>query len=149
MSYIFQGLRRLFELKHGTNIGVPPAQETFMKKSTPITRGLIALIATAMIAQTSIVHAEMIGAEAVMSVQSQAEQDRAKVQAFVDRANVKERLQAMGVSGLAAKDRVAAMTEAEVHALAQRIDGMPAGGALSNNDLIIILLVAILVAILI
>jgi hypothetical protein len=101
-----------------------------------------------MIAQASVVHAEMIGPEAV-SGQSQAEQDRAKVQSFVDRANVKERLQAMGVSGLLAKDRVAALTEEEVHALAQRIDGMPAGGALSNNDLIIILLIALLVAILI
>ena len=120
-----------------------------MKQGTTLTRGLIALVATAMIAQTSVVHSEMIGAEAAISVQTQAEQDRAKVQAFVDRANVKERLQAMGVSGLAAKDRVAAMTEAEVHALAQRIDGMPAGGALSNNDLIIILLIAILVVLII
>lgn len=117
-----------------------------MKQSARLTRGLIAMIATAMVAQGSIVHAEMIGAEAV-SVLSQAEQDRAKVQSFVDRATVKERLQAMGVSGLVAKDRVASLTEAEVHALAQRIDSMPAGGAFSNNDLIIILLIAILVAI--
>jgi hypothetical protein len=101
-----------------------------------------------MIAQASIVHAEMIGPEAV-SVQSQAEQDRAKVQSFVDRANVKERLQAMGVSGLVAKDRVASLTEQEVHALAQRIDSMPAGGALSNSDLILIVLIAILVALVI
>jgi hypothetical protein len=123
-------------------------KETFMKQHTLLARGLVAFFATAMIAQASVVHAEMIGPEAV-SVQSQAEQDRAKVQSFVDRANVKERLQAMGVSGLLAKDRVAALTEEEVHALAQRIDGMPAGGALSNNDLIIILLIALLVAILI
>jgi hypothetical protein len=120
-----------------------------MKQSTPLTRGLIAIVATAMIAQTSIVRADMIGAEAVMSAQSQAEQDRAKVQSFVDRATVKERLQAMGVSGLVAKDRVASLTEAEVHALAQRIDAMPAGGALSANDLLIVLLIALLVAVLI
>lgn len=111
--------------------------------------GLVGLVATAMIAQTSIVHAGMIGAEAAVSVQSQAEQDRAKVQAFVDRANVKERLQAMGVSGLVAKDRVGSLTEEEVHALAQRIDAMPAGGALSGNDLLIVLLIALLVAVLI
>jgi hypothetical protein len=117
-----------------------------MKQQTTITRALIAILATAMIAQGSIVHAEMIGPEAV-SGQSQAELDRAKVQDFVERANVKERLQAMGVSGIFANDRVAALTEEEVHALAQRIDGMPAGGALSNADLILILLIAILVAI--
>jgi hypothetical protein len=119
-----------------------------MKQSAPLTRGLIAMVATAMVAQASIAHAEMIGAEAV-TVQSQAEQDRAKVQSFVERATVKERLQAMGVSGLVAGDRVASMTEEEVHALAQRIDAMPAGGALSNNDLIIILLIAVLVALVI
>lgn len=120
-----------------------------MKKNTSFARGLIAFVAAATIAQGSMVHAEMIGPEAAMSVQSQAEQDRAKVQDFVDRANVKERLQAMGVSGLVAQDRVASLTEAEVHALAQRIDGMPAGGALSNSDLLLILLIALLVAVLI
>jgi len=117
-----------------------------MKKLT-LLRGVIAIFASAMLAQTSIVRAEMISADR-LSVQSQAEQDRAKVQSFVDRANVKERLQAMGVSGLLAKDRVAALTEEEVHALAQRIDAMPAGGALSNSDLILVLLIAILVALL-
>lgn len=120
-----------------------------MKQSAPLTRGLIAICATAMIAQAPMVHAEMIAPEA--AVQSQAEQspaelDRAKVQNFVDRANVKEKLQAMGVSGLVAKDRIAVLSEEEVHALAQRIDSMPAGGNLSNTDLILILLIAILVA---
>jgi len=119
-----------------------------MKQGATLNRGLIAILAAAMIAQGSIVHAEMIGPEAV-SLQSQAEQDRAKVQNFVDRATVKERLQAMGVNGLVAKDRVAALTEEEIHALAQRIDAMPAGGALSNNDLILIVLIAILVALVI
>ncbi|HSV33990.1 MAG TPA: PA2779 family protein [Ramlibacter sp.] len=116
-----------------------------MRKSIPLTRGLVAMIAASMVASTSLVHADMIGVEAV-SAPTQAEQDRAKVQDFVDRATVKERLQAMGVSGLLAKDRVASLTEEEVHALAQRIDSMPAGGALSSNDLILILLIAVLVA---
>jgi hypothetical protein len=117
-----------------------------MKKTTLLARGLIAIVATALVSQASIVRAELISPDR-LSVQSQAEQERAKVQSFVDRANVEERLQAMGVSGVLAKDRVAALTEEEVHALAQRIDGMPAGGALSTNDLIIILLIAVLVAI--
>lgn len=90
-------------------------------------------------------HAGMIGAEAAASPDP-AQLDRAKVQAFVDRADVKQRLQALGVSGLVAGDRVASLSDAEVHELAQRIDAMPAGGALSQNDLIIILLIAILVA---
>lgn len=117
-----------------------------MKTSAPLARGLAAILAAAMMAQAPVVQAEIVGTEA-LSAQSQAEQERAKVQSFVERATVKERLQAMGVSGLVAADRVAALSEEEVHALAQRIDAMPAGGALSNTDLVLILLIAILVAI--
>ena len=58
-------------------------------------------------------------------------------------------MQAMGVDGLAAKDRVAALTDQEVHALAERIDALPAGGNLGTNDIIVILLDAILVVLLI
>lgn len=103
------------------------------------------VVMAAMALQAPLARAEIVATE-TLATQSQAEQDRAKVQAFVERANVKERLEAMGLSGLVAQDRVAALSEAEVHALAQRIDAMPAGGNLSNQDLIIILLVAILVA---
>lgn len=95
-------------------------------------------------ASMSLAHAGMIGAE-TLGQGSQADQDRAKIQSFMDRATVKERLQAMGVDGLAARDRVASLTEAEAHALAERIDAMPAGGALSQQDWILILLVAILI----
>ncbi|BDU52632.1 hypothetical protein LINBF2_08670 [Limnohabitans sp. INBF002] len=82
-----------------------------------------------------------------LAIQSQTEQDRAKVQSFVERATVKEKLEAMGVAGLLAKDRVAALSEQEVHALAERIDAMPAGGTLSQMDMVVILLIAILVAV--
>jgi len=102
---------------------------------------LFALLATS----TMVARAELVDAGQAMAPQSQAELERAKVQDFLDRANVRERLHAMGVDGLAARDRVAAMTEEEVHALAQRIDMLPAGGALSQTDWILILLVAILV----
>jgi hypothetical protein len=123
-----------------------------MKQTVLLARGLISLFAAAMIAQTSLAHAELIGPEAASeaaSAPSQAEQDRAKVQEFIERANVKEKLQAMGVGGLVAGDRVGSLTEQEVHALAQRIDAMPAGGALSNSDLILIVLIALLIAVLV
>jgi len=122
-----------------------------MKQSVFFTRGLIALFAAAMVGQVSLARAEMIGPEAAVpaQAQTQAEQDRAKVEAFMDRANVKERMQAMGVSGLVARDRVGSLTQEEVHALAQRIDTLPAGGALSDSDLILIVLIAVLVALVI
>lgn len=119
-----------------------------MNNNAFLARWMVAMLALALSTQVPVVRAEIVDTDA-MSVQNQVEQDRAKVQSFVDRANVKERLQAMGVSGVVAKDRVASLSEQEVHALAQRIDSMPAGGNLSSNDIIIILLVAILVAVLV
>lgn len=119
-----------------------------MKNNAFVFRWLIAILVIAMSVQAPVVLAEMVDTDAI-AAQSQAERDRAKVQSFLDRANVKERLMAMGVSGVLAKDRVAALSEEEVHALAQRIDSMPAGGNLSGNELIIILLIIILVAVLI
>jgi len=115
-----------------------------MNRNASLSPWLVPIVAIVMSAQAPVVRAEMIGTDA-MFVQNQAEQDRAKVQYFLDRANVKERLQAMGVSGVVAKDRVGALGDQEVHALAQRIDSMPAGGRLGNTEIIIILLVAILV----
>lgn len=104
------------------------------------------LLTLALAGQVPIARAAIVDTDA-LGAQSQAELDRAKVQAFVDRADVKQRLQALGASGLVAGVRVAALSDAEVHALAQRIDALPAGGNLSQQDIIIILLIAILVAI--
>jgi uncharacterized protein DUF6627 len=81
--------------------------------------------------------------------QGTAEQDRARVQGFLDRADVREKLQAMGVDALAVKDRVAGLTDAEAHTLAQKLEALPAGGNLSGTDIVIILLIAILVVLLI
>lgn len=115
-------------------------------KRTSSSHLVAALLSVALVAQAPIARAAIVDTDA-MTAQTQAEQERAKVQAFVERADVRQKLQTMGVAGVLAGDRVASMTEAEVHAMAERIDTLPAGGALSNNDLIIILLVAILVAI--
>jgi hypothetical protein len=84
----------------------------------------------------------MIGADAAPAPASrQSDQN----QAFVDRATVMDRLQAMGISESVARERVAALTDAEAHAMAQKMDAMPVGGALSQTDWILILLVAILI----
>jgi hypothetical protein len=83
------------------------------------------------------------------SGQGVAEQDRARVRIFLERADAREQLRAMGVDELAAQGRVADLTDEEVHALAQRLDTLPAGGDLSQNDIIVILLVVILVILLI
>lgn len=105
--------------------------------------------AAALALQAPVLHAEMLGPEAAIEspAPGQVESDRAKVQQLLERADVDERLQALGVDAANAQERVKAMSDAEVHALAERIDSMPAGGAFSQNDIILILLVAILIII--
>ena len=82
-----------------------------------------------------------------IAVQNLADTERNKIQSFYDRADVKVRLQAFGVNGLMAKDRVAALSDQEVHVMAQKIDSMPAGGDIGNSNTILILLIIVLVLI--
>ena len=90
--------------------------------------------------------AGMISTEEVVATQV-VQADRDKVDDFLNRASVQEKMQAMGVQAAFAKDRVNALTTEEAATLAQRIDALPAGGALNTMDIVIILLIAILVAI--
>jgi hypothetical protein len=117
-----------------------------MTNKTSFSHSIITAVTAAMLVLSPIARAELVETQE-LATQNQTEQDRAKVQSFVERASVKEKLEALGVAGLLAKDRVAALSKQEVHALAQRIDAMPAGGTLSQMDMVVILLIAILVAI--
>lgn len=105
-----------------------------------------ALISAALLAQAPLARGAIVDTDA-LSAQSQIEQDRAKVQGFVERADVKTKLQAMGVAGFLAKERVGAMSEEEIHALAERIDTLPAGGAMDTMDWILVALVALLIVV--
>ncbi|MDD5336124.1 MAG: PA2779 family protein [Rhodoferax sp.] len=73
-------------------------------------------------AQASIVATDEIVAAGVSSA------NRTKVGAFLERDDVRQAMQAQGVSPLAASQRVEAMSDAEVAQLAGRIDQAPAGG---------------------
>lgn len=106
----------------------------------------ITLLASTISLQMPLAQAEIVTTDQ-LAVQQNADAERAKVQAFLDRANVKDRLLTMGIDGLVATDRVAALNDVEVHSLAEKIDALPAGGNFNNGELIIILLIAILVAI--
>jgi hypothetical protein len=116
-----------------------------MKRHAVLSQLLIPIVALVIAVQAPMARAEMISTHDAIAAQDPAAQDRAKVQAFLDRASVKDRLQTMGVSSLVTQDRVDALSNEEVHNLAQRIDALPAGGALGSTDIIIILLVAILI----
>jgi cell division protein YceG involved in septum cleavage len=57
-----------------------------------------------------------------------ANQDRAKINAFLDRADVVAQLQKQGVTANEAKARVYAMTDDEAHNIAGKLNQLPAGG---------------------
>lgn len=82
------------------------------------------------------------GIIATDQVATSAERDRVK--SFFDRAEVRARMQALGVSPQAARDRVDALGDEEVAALAGRLDQLPAGG----TDLLSVALIVFLVLLL-
>ncbi|MEX6502130.1 PA2779 family protein [Pseudomonas zhanjiangensis] len=107
---------------------------------------VITVLAASMLAATSLPsYSGMIGTQEALAEHDHSA-DRDKLQAFLDRDDVRAQLLAMDVPPAAAKERVNALTSSEAASLAQRIDTLPAAGALSGNDFVIILLVAILVA---
>lgn len=108
----------------------------------------VATVVLAIVTQAPSVRAEIVDTDA-LSASTQVEQDRASVRQFIDNATVKEKLQALGVSGVVADDRLAALSPTEIHALAERIDAMPAGGRFSDTQIIIVILLCILVAVIV
>ena len=69
----------------------------------------------------------MVSTDEVSSVAA-ASANRDKVAAFLAREDVRQAVQAQGVSPQAATERVKAMSDVEVAQLAGRIDQAPAGG---------------------
>lgn len=86
--------------------------------------------------------AELIGSAQILSQAAGAEH-RAQVQAFLDRTDVQAQMERLGVSPAQAAERVASLTGAELQALAQHMDEMPAGaGAL---ELVVVVLLVLIV----
>ena len=72
-----------------------------MKKTHRLSRTVALAVTAALALQLPLARADIVDTETLAAqsqAQDQAEQDRAKVQAFLERATVKERLQAMGLS---------------------------------------------------
>ncbi len=82
-------------------------------------------------------------------IPTEAASERERVMALIERPEVAQQLEKMGIAPHEAEARVAAMSEAEIASLAGRLDALPAGGALSNQDFILILLLILLILVLI
>lgn len=87
--------------------------------------------------------AGMIGADQAAAA-SAAQTDRGMVMSVLNRAETTAQLQAQGIDPALARERVSAMTDQEVQALAQDMQTAPAG-ALSSGGWLAVILVAGLV----
>lgn len=85
------------------------------------------LIVSVMLLSFQSAWAGMIGTQQMMTAGS-AQADRLLVQDVLSRSELRNQLQAMGVEPNAVSDRVAAMTDNEVQALAGKLREAPAGG---------------------
>jgi hypothetical protein len=100
------------------------------------------------IAWISPVAAGMIGTDTV-AADSQAGSERARIKALVARPEVAKQLQALGVPPENARSRVDAMTDAEVSTLAGRLDALPAAGAFTDWQWVMIIIGIVIIALLV
>jgi hypothetical protein len=108
---------------------------------------LIVLIGFSFLISTAPARAGLIGTDEAQA--GGMDQERARVKSALVRPEVARELEKFGISAKDSVQRVDAMTDTEVRLLAGRIDALPAGGAISNTDLIIIILIVILIALVI
>lgn len=95
----------------------------FRQYAKPICR----LVATCMLvlsAYAPSARAGIIGTETLLN----AERNRATVETFMAREDVRQQLTLLGVDPAQASLRASNLTDAEVQSLAERIDSLPAGG---------------------
>lgn len=101
------------------------------------------LILTVMSLSFQAANAGMIGVDQVIA-SSTARADRDAVLRVLSRTEVSSQLQTLGLDARTASERVAAMTDQEVHALAGKLESLPAGA--NGGDWGWGLLVVILIA---
>ena len=76
----------------------------------------------------------MITTEHLILEDSQEHSARARVKAFLRRADVKAQMQVHGISPEEALSRVDSLTDSEVALIADRMEQLPAGGATFTAD---------------
>ncbi len=91
-------------------------------------RTIMAALLLAVSVMVPVTHAGMVSTDALAQQQT-VEDARDRIQAALDRGDVREQLVAFGVDPKDADARVAALTDAEAQQLAAHMDEMPAGGS--------------------
>jgi hypothetical protein len=104
---------------------------------------IVQLLIVAMIGAAPLARAGMIGTD-----DAQAQDERARVKALLERPELAKGLEKYGIAPQEALKRVDAMTDAEVAQLAGRLDAAVAGGQISNETLLLIIVLVLLLIIL-
>ena len=112
-------------------------------------RGVALVLAAVMFVVSmplGVANAALVSTEQVLADGDGAD-DRARVLAFLDRADVREQIVALGVDPNEAAARVGALSDAQVREIAGRLDQLPAGqsalGAVLGAILIIFLILLV------
>ncbi len=119
--------------------------EDLRRFAKPISQALVLLMLTVW-GYVPVAKAGIIGTEIVVRAE-QAQQQREHISALLQREHVKSYLTARGVDPVYLQSRVDSLTDAEVDALATRLDRMPAGGDLLTIALIAFVVLVILDAV--
>ena len=83
-------------------------------------------------------YAGMVGTAAVID-QQQAMLDRGQLLKALDRDDVRKQLVALGVDPQAARERVASLSDEELHSVAGKVQDLPAGGDILGVAVLIFL----------
>ena len=95
---------------------------------------LIHVLITSLVFVPFSLNAAMISTDKAFKTEQNVE-NKNKVLEFFNRADVAAKFESMGVSPQMAKERVNAMTQAEVNQVAKNIDSLPAAGDLTITTL--------------
>ena len=90
------------------------------------------------------IQAGMVGTDQV-SARTTAQADRDMVLSVINRTEVANQLQAMGLDARTAGERIAAMTDNEVRSLANQIDSLPAGATNSGWAWAAVVIIAVVI----
>lgn len=101
------------------------------------------LLVLCMLATPFTVNAALIGTDQAQATSTQSADARDRVLNFVQRGDVRNQLETLGLTPERAKDRVNAMTDQEVSQVAGRIDALPAGA--DGAGLLVLILVGLLI----
>lgn len=110
---------------------------TLYRRLAPLFLGIFGLVTLYIPA----VQAGMISAPAYAEQTIQNDAQRQRVETFLQRTDVQDKLASLGVDPAQAQARVAAMTDQEVATLNQHLDSLPAGGDSIIGALLLIFLV--------